>query len=186
MSYVGESYKHDVFVSYAHGVAKGDVTPLRQWTHCLVDELEASIRDTLPDFHGLDIFIDRELDPTRQLTPQLQKGIRTSAILLIVMSPFYLQSKWCRDELEWFEKQLADHGRGDGHFFVVRALPTERKDWPGCLKDEGGHTLSGFLFHPEPITDGTTAFGWYHPHAANLRACLTDHHSIPLQVQVVN
>jgi hypothetical protein len=29
--------------------------------------------------------------------------------------------------------------------------------------------LPGFLFHPEPVTDGTTAFGWYHPHADNPR-----------------
>jgi hypothetical protein len=164
MSYVGQPYEHDVFVSYAHGVAEDDIAPLKHWSQRLIVELKASIRNTAPDFRDLDVFIDLDLDPTRQLTPYLKDKVKKSAILLIVMSPFYLDSDWCRDEAEWFEEQIRNRGRNDGLFFVARALPTERKDWPVYLKDERGHTLPGFLFHPEPATDGTRAFGWYHPH----------------------
>jgi hypothetical protein len=81
MSYVGAPFDHDVFVSYAHGVTRGNASPLKRWSHSLVDELESTILNTQADYSTLDIFIDRQLDPTRQLTPYLRERVEKSAPL---------------------------------------------------------------------------------------------------------
>jgi hypothetical protein len=130
MSYVGAPFDHDVFVSYAHGVTRGNASSLKRWSHSLVDELESTILNTQADYSTLDIFIDRQLDPTRQLTPYLRERVEKSALLLIVMSPFYLRSAWCGDEVRWFEEWQKRRGRSDGYFFITNALPTDGKDWP--------------------------------------------------------
>jgi hypothetical protein len=46
MSFVGEKYKHDIFVSYSHGTpAHGEnETDLKRWTHAFVRKLEEDIR----------------------------------------------------------------------------------------------------------------------------------------------
>jgi hypothetical protein len=69
MSYVGAPYDYDVFVSYAHGVTVRGVAPLKTWSQCLANELEATVCNTKPEFRNVKIFIDSDLDPTRQLTP---------------------------------------------------------------------------------------------------------------------
>jgi hypothetical protein len=92
MPYVGPPFEHDIFFSYAHGVSIRDIAPLKIWSHCLIDELGATVKNIKPQYSVLDIFVDRELDPTRQLTPFLKRKIESSALLLIVMSPFYLES----------------------------------------------------------------------------------------------
>ena len=72
---------------------------------------------------------------------------RLSALMLLVMSPFYLQSDWCGDEVGWFT--AADPERAaDGDLFVVRVVPTDEEKWPSTLRDEQGATLPGYRFHP--------------------------------------
>ena len=76
---------------------------------------------------------------------------------MIVMSPRYLNSRWCNDELEWFREQVRERSNDQGRVFVVRALPTKESTWPDFLRDEGDNSLVGFLFH-DPITK--KPYGW--------------------------
>lgn len=167
LSYVGSPFEHDIFVSYAHGVPVGNVVPLRTWSICLVDELKAAILNTRIEFAPLAIYLDRDRDPTLGLTADLKAKVKASAILLIVMSPFFVESSWCRDEGAWFQAQLQARGRGNGFLFVVRAMPTDGKDWPPYLKDERGHPLLGFPFHQSGYD--AKPYGWYHPLPDNPR-----------------
>ena len=162
MAYVSQPFEHDVFVSYSHGAArqKGR-SRLASWSRRLAEELEVELIDVDPEFsEAFDLFIDRELDPAEFLTPQLQEKVRKSALLLVVMSPHYLQSKWCRDELTWFEDEVKVRQLTAGCVLVVRALPTDHNSWPSCLKDSQGNVVLGFPFHSEPVTDETRPYGW--------------------------
>ena len=47
------------------------------------------------------------------------------------MSKRYLASSWCRDELEWFRKQIQDRAGEPGRVFVIRAQPTDTGDVAG-------------------------------------------------------
>ena len=165
MCYVGDPFEKDLFVSYAWADPKGaGNSPLMHWSRRLVDELLEDIRTITSEFDRLEHWIDaRDLDPTLPPTPALKAGVQGSALLLVVMSPRYLESGWCLKEIGWFEAEVARRGREQGCVLVVRALPSEEGKWPRCLKDEDGHTVIGFCFHPRPGTLETRPHGWPDP-----------------------
>lgn len=158
MAFLRPHFDYDVFVSYSHGVAPGVTqAPLRDWTLRLIDNLEADMRAASPDFDDLHIWRDQQIDPTMQLSDELRGKVSYSGILMIVMSPKYLASAWCKDELEWFRQQVQNRARDQGRVFVVRALNTDEKAWPDFLRDNRGHAMPGFKFYDKP---DAMPFGW--------------------------
>jgi hypothetical protein len=163
MAYLSPAYEHDVFVSYSHGDPEGrGNSPLKAWSNALVDTLAADIKALSGDFRDLAVWYDRDLDPTLNLTAELRRQVEASAILMILMSPYYLKSAWCGDERAWFEAQVAARAGETGRVFVVRAVPTDTADWPDFLRDERGYTVLGFRFHPPPQRPGDMVepYGW--------------------------
>jgi hypothetical protein len=51
-----------------------------------------------------------ELEGHQLLTDNLKRKVERSALLLVVMSPFYLGSAWCGDEVNWFAATLPGRG----------------------------------------------------------------------------
>jgi hypothetical protein len=147
MGFLQPYFEYDAFVSYSHGIHSGDDAPLKEWTLELIRRLETDIRLVDTEFDGLRIWRDEHIDPTMHVTDELRAKVSDSGILIIVMSPRYLASAWCKDELEWFKLQVEDRARDVGRVFVIRALPTEATRWPEFLRDSRGHALPGFEFH---------------------------------------
>jgi hypothetical protein len=165
-SYTGALY--DVFVSYSHGDPRGTgKSPLALWTHCLIDALRQDIESTSTEFDQLALWDDREADPASNLTPMLKDHVSSSSLLLIVMSPRYLESPWCQEELDWFTQELRRRSEDEGCALVVRALPTKEELWPAQLKDDNGHSLLGFWFHARPAKEGIKPFGWPDPRSSD-------------------
>jgi hypothetical protein len=163
MSYLAPYFNYDVFMSYAHGrVAGGADPPLKRWSQAMVDSLKADVGSLFSDLDELTIWDDRSLDPTAALSDELRKKVERSCLLLIVMSPRYLSSAWCTDELAWFEREFAERCKGPGRVFIVRAVSTDTKKWPKFLKDERGHPDLGFRFHRETELDeeNVAPYGW--------------------------
>ena len=163
MAYLSPTYDYDVFVSYSHGDPKGaGGSPLKTWSHALIEALIADIRSLSPEFVNFDIWYDRELDPTLNLTPELRGKVKSAAVLMIMMSHWYLKSVWCHEEREWFEEQVEGHTSDGGRVFVIRVQFTEEGDWPDFLRDERGWASPGFRFHPPPEQPGDIVepFGW--------------------------
>jgi hypothetical protein len=169
MAFLLPHYEYDVFVSYSHGVrGADDDTQLKDWTLKLIHRLETDIRSVDPEFDQLHIWRDEHIDPTIHLTDELRAKVTQSGILMVVMSPRYLGSAWCKDELTWFRQQVEDRRRDQGRVFVVRALPTSESSWPEFLLDERGHALVGFRFHDASGHDGSdTPYGWRGSRADN-------------------
>jgi TIR domain len=148
MAFLSPFFEYDVFVSYSHGKAPGaSDSPLLRWTHALIRELEQEVHAVGTEFDSLQIWRDEHIDPTIHLTDELRGKVTSSGILMIVMSPRYLGSSWCKDELEWFRQQVSERAREQGRIFVIRALQTDEKDWPEFLRDDRGYALVGFRFH---------------------------------------
>jgi hypothetical protein len=148
MAFLRPHFEYDVFVSYSHGARAGDAgAPLRDWTLKLVRRLETDIPAVDTEFDDLHIWRDEQIDRTIHLTDELRAKVSHSGILMIVMSPRYLASAWCRDELDWFRQQVQDRERDQGRVFVVRALPTDETSWPDFLRDTRGHSMPGFRFY---------------------------------------
>jgi hypothetical protein len=158
MAFLRPYFEYDVFVSYSHGARRGDAAaPLRDWTLELIRRLETDVRLIDTGFDDLHIWRDEQIDPTIHLTEELRGKVKSSGILLIVMSPRYLASSWCRDELDWFRQQVQDRERDQGRVFVVRAVPSEETAWPDFLRDSRGHALPGFQFHDNR---DSMPYGW--------------------------
>jgi hypothetical protein len=158
MPFLRPHFEFDVFVSYSHGVrGRENDAPLKDWTLELIRRLETDIRAIDTEFDDLIIWRDEHLDPTTYLTDEIRDKVENSGVLMIVMSPRYLASAWCKDELEWFRRQIQDRARDHGRVFVVRALRTDDTSWPDFLRDARGHTLIGFQFHDQ---QDSMPYGW--------------------------
>ncbi len=159
MAFLRPYFEYDVFVSYSHGVRPGDAdAPLKDWTLELIRKLETDIRLVDTEFRDLHIWRDQQIDPTIQLTDELRAKVSHSGILMIVMSPTYITSAWCKDELEWFKQQVENRGRDQGRVFVIRAIGTDETRWPDFLRDSRGHPMPGFQFHSRQ--DSAMPYGW--------------------------
>lgn len=158
MAYLEPHFDHDVFVSYSRGdpTGVGD-SPLKRWTETLIDKLREDIQSVDTEFDQLRFWMDAQLDPTAPLTQELRDKVKSSGILMIFMSPRYLKSTWCKDELKWFGEQIRERSGEQGRVFVIRAVATDESSWPDFLHDERGNSLIGFLFH-DPISK--RPYGW--------------------------
>jgi hypothetical protein len=79
---------------------------------------------------------DAAVDPALPLSMQLHHAICGSALLLVLMSPHFLNSEWCRKELVyWAAAQVKKPGNPEGRIHVVRVLPTDDALWPNELRE---------------------------------------------------
>jgi len=105
------------------------------------------------------IWMDPALDGNRPLREGLKAEIEQSALLLVVMSKFYLESSWCGEELKWF----SNHADSKDRVFVVKAFNTPIDQWPVALKPDG-QPLLGFTFYTtEHPDDLGKPLGWPQP-----------------------
>jgi hypothetical protein len=157
MPYLAQ-YKHDVFVSYAHS---GLLTP---WSNALRQSLTKYLNEflELKGAQSVDVWMDYQLEGNVGLTAQLKERVEGSALLLIIMSKFYLQSPWCQNEAVWFADTCQARVVESGRVFVVRCRPTDSRSWPPFLKEENGSALTGYRFYPEEGADGS-ALPFGHP-----------------------
>jgi len=157
LAYVGEPFRNDIFVSYSHGSdAQGDPT-LQDWSLALVRALEGEMR-TVPAFRdSLRLFVDahdatgRGIDPMAPLTDQLEAQVGASVLLLVLLSPDYQASAWCKAEREWWWQRQASTGvQPAGRVALLRAWPDAPWPggrWPPELSDAAGEPLVGYRFH---------------------------------------
>jgi hypothetical protein len=171
VSYVGSPFAHDLFVSYSHGDDGNGQAFLQRWSGAFAMELDRELRAERKFRQELRIFLDKDhrpdhgVDPMAPLTEQLQCEIGVSALLLVLMSPDYLASKWCADERDWWCARQTELGLpADGRIAIVRIWPTE-ETWPTAFIDSRGNQLVGFPFHAQDEIPARP-LGWTDPEGA--------------------
>ena len=159
MAYVGSPFEFDIFISYSHGGDDGQGRGyLQPWSTAFVQELDRELRSDPRFRQSLRIFLDSDrrgagVDPMAALTEQLKTDIGAAALLVVLMSPDYLTSAWCKDEREWWLARQAAAGlQTDERVAVIRMWPTA-DPWPPAFADSRGQPLVGFQFHThdEPV-----------------------------------
>ena len=138
---------HDLFVSYAHldnlAVERGTTG----WVDALVHNLQTELWQRLGT-REFRIWKDHELAANRPLTHEIVEAVRSSALLLVVMSPGYLHSEWCRRERDEFLSVVK--GRvAEGRVFIVHAREVERS----AIPPEFGQLL-GYEFWAKGLPSG--------------------------------
>jgi hypothetical protein len=139
MSYVGEPFDHDVFVSYAHAVVETESSDMLRWTRHVAEGVRsrlASALNTADPSSYVSVFLDdRALRSGDPLTETLREKVQRSALLLVFMSKLYPKKTWCLDELKWF---FFRPGRSRQNCTVLLVQPINDIDWPKHLRDEAG------------------------------------------------
>ena len=137
-------YRHDLFVSYAwvDNQPPGGEERDPGWVHVLSDNLKTQLAGHLGRSDWSVIWIDRRIDRSRAITPEVEDAVRRSAMLLIVLSEGWLESPWCSHELKLFTEQHQQNGGINGRILVVHksAIAVERR--PDPIRD-----LIGFKFY---------------------------------------
>lgn len=163
MAYVGAPYDYDVFVSYSHGAAAADPkhfdgdTELRDWTRAVAARVAYGLRlgfsDTGGDFR---YYLDgRDAQSGDPLEAEVEAAVKSSALMLIFMSPTYRDREWCQNEVRWFFEQAATDGRGTRHVVLRVVVDTSNspgRAWPKQLCEASGKTVN----RGEPFFDPTT------------------------------
>jgi len=136
----------DVFVSYA--VAENEIPSgaPEGWVSAFVRTLRQELGKTrLGKRVGVSIWWDeKSLDRTEDIQQQLLGILPGVRVVVILLSPSYLESKWCRQEREAFLAAVRDRPLGDKRLFVL--------DLGRVTKDERPEELQpmlGFKFHDE-------------------------------------
>jgi hypothetical protein len=163
MSFLGEPLKHDLFVSYSHGAFKGEHnSDLKLWSQKFAEDLRKELAGNTV-FEEISVFLDEgersdeNVDRTEKLSRLLHGRVAGSALFALLMTPHYLRSKWCRQELDWWcEKHHPDTVGAGSRVYVCRVRPSDETDWPEPLKDVVGF----FCYDRNKDPDKARPFTW--------------------------
>ncbi|MCU0288601.1 MAG: toll/interleukin-1 receptor domain-containing protein [Acidobacteria bacterium] len=95
-------FENDIFISYCH-----DDNAAPKGKRGRVDHFHDDLESCLVTRFGskkISIWRDKELQGNTDFNKEIQEKIHQSAIFLAIMSPNYLKSKYCHDELELFQQ----------------------------------------------------------------------------------
>src|SRR4030095_12553362 len=139
-------YENDIFISYAHN-DNLRVLDLR-WVDWFHENLENLLIDKLGERPV--IWRDQRIDQTGLVDGLLDSRVNSSALMLAIVSPSYVKSKWCGWEREKFVENAERRGglRVANKSRIVKVVKThvERASLPGALQE----TLGGeFLRHDQ-------------------------------------
>jgi hypothetical protein len=121
MTFVGDC-DHDIFISYSHdddaelpGMCKG-------WVTTFVTFLRMRMNQKLRhDTYSL--WTDADLGAYAHVSDQLVEAVRNTAVLLVIVSPSYIASEWCKRERSKFLQLIQHHGKA--RVVVVQREPVE-------------------------------------------------------------
>src|SRR5262245_27129670 len=130
-------YNNDVFISYSHIDNQPFGDPGGGWVDIFHEHLQNFVNVHVG--RRTNVWRDRRLTGAEILSDEIEQQLRSSAVLVSVISPGYLQSEWCNRELVGFTKAAQERGnlRVGNLQRVVKALrlPVDRSKLPSLLDD---------------------------------------------------
>ncbi len=144
--------QHDIFVSYVRVDNKPPPGANKGWVTTLIDGLKNYLGQKLGNADAYSLWMDDELRGNGPVAPDIARQLENSAILLLILSPDYLASPWCRQEFSMF---LANENKGPERVFIVERNFVQRPEelsnllgYKFWVKDNSGH--SRILATPRP------------------------------------
>lgn len=138
MAFVSQ-YEHDIFISYAH--VDDELLPGADlgWVTTLEKGLRTRLAQQLGRDDAFSLWMDPHLARHQAVTPQILKTLRSTAVLVVILSPGYVASEWCRREKDTFLKLLSDRARAGSRVFVVERDRVEQSERPPELTELIGY-----------------------------------------------
>ncbi|MGH2398179.1 MAG: TIR domain-containing protein, partial [bacterium] len=144
-------YNNDVFISYGHIDNRPFGDPGGGWVDIFHEHLQNFVNVHVG--RRTDIWRDRRLTGAEVFSDEIEQQLRSSAVLVAVISPAYMQSEWCNRELVGFTKAAQDRGSlrvGNLERVVkVLRLPVERSALPPLLDE----VLGAQFYRVDPASE---------------------------------
>jgi hypothetical protein len=139
-AYVSD-FEHDIFISYGCvDDQQGDNGELG-WVSTFLTDLKKRLSERLGRKDNFTIWRDEEqLARNVDLSQQIASAIERSACLLVVFSPGYLKSDWCKRERNDFLNMVRNRDASGSRVFIVD------RDWIEGGKPEEFRNVLGFKF----------------------------------------
>ncbi|NET30414.1 MAG: toll/interleukin-1 receptor domain-containing protein [Cyanothece sp. SIO1E1] len=146
-------FENDIFISYAHL----DNLPLTDDQPGWITAFHAALASFIGQYLGKSpkIWRDRKLTGNDKFDQEIMAALRKVAVLVSILSPRYVESEWCRREIQTFYElaQELEQQTGNGQstqksrvFKVVKfPVPPERQ-WPEELR-----SLLGYEFYQKDL-----------------------------------
>jgi hypothetical protein len=128
---------NDVFVSYAHVDDLADPGCSDGWVTTLIRKLMNRLSQLLGREDAFRLWMDHELIQHAKITPEILGQLDRSETILVILSPGYLSSYWCRWEGETFLKKLRDRFDDSSRVFIVERDMVDRESMPREFLDYG-------------------------------------------------
>src|SRR5580692_3801301 len=147
-------FDEDIFISYAH-VDDATVSDAGQgWVTEVIRCLKVELARKLGRSDAYALWADHDLLTSHPVTAQILERVRRSAMLVVILSPGYVASQWCRQERDVFFG--ASREPGTRNVFVVEIDRIDDADRPGELAD-----FNPFRFwSSSPRGGAARLFGW--------------------------
>jgi hypothetical protein len=135
-------YEKDLFISYAH-LDNQPLTPEQQgWVSQFHKSLEQALAYCMG--HKAAIWRDQKLSGNDIFANEIVEQLAKVAILVSVLSPSYVESEWCRKEVEEFCKAAEQNGKivvGNKPRIikVIKRPPKSQEHLPPFMRDVLGY-----------------------------------------------
>jgi hypothetical protein len=133
MGFVQET-SQDIFVSYAR-VDDTPEGPGTGWVTSFKRLLKIALDRKLGKVDACDIWMDHRLPIGMSLTEEIFSKVRTSEVLVVVLSKGYLNSIWCNREMKLFLAEEAARRSRSPSSARVFVIETDRVEIPDELED---------------------------------------------------
>src|SRR5688500_178675 len=139
-------HKYDIFISYGHLDDDDPGGDVKGWVDLLVERLPRLISNNLGYLPA--IWRDeRSLRGNDLLTAAISEGVTTSLLLIPIVSPRYVQSDWCRRELEAFYQSEAPAGAPAFRSRIFKVIKTPLLFHLAKKEPEPLRELIGYSFY---------------------------------------
>ena len=144
-------YDNDVFISYGHIDNQPFGDPGGGWVDIFHEHLQNFVNVHIG--HRTKVWRDKRLTGAEIFSDEIEQQLRSSAVLVSVISPAYMRSEWCNRELVGFAKAAQDRGSlrvGNLQRVVkVLRLPVERSALPPLLDE----VLGAQFYRVDPASE---------------------------------
>ena len=132
-------YKHDVFVSYA----QVDNDPLTDkdvgWVTTFIKTLSVRLNQLCGRRDAYSLWWDHSLAKNVNITPEIFATLENCAVLLVILSPGYLKSDWCKRERTKFLNEITNRVDAGASVFVVHRDKIDQAECPPEFADKLGY-----------------------------------------------
>ena len=120
-------FRNDVFISYCHDDNISTSEDRRGWVSDFGDRLKVRLKQLLG--RPVEVWRDeKKLGGDHALDDEIQSQIESSAVFLAVVTPLYLNSRYCTDEREWFLDKVGDKLWVGSRMRGIRVVKTPQSD----------------------------------------------------------